>query len=81
MRKVAKHRSKKEQRLYELKVIGASVFVGALFCWVVWWFSGLREFVVGGTVFGAFIGGGLAWTLFAFARACENRPNRNSWFN
>lgn len=81
MLKMAKHQSKKAKRTYEIKVICAAVFVGALFCAVVWWFSGLREFVVGGTVFGAFLGGGLAWALFAFAKACENRPNRNSWFN
>lgn len=77
MLKVAKHRSKKEQRTYELKVIAASTFVGAVFCWVVWWFSGLREFVVGGTVFGACLGGLLAWVLFAFARACAARGDRD----
>lgn len=75
MLKTAKHQSK-AKRAYEMKVICAAALLGALCCAVVCWFSGLREFVVGGTVFGGFLFGGLAWVLFAFSDASPDFTER-----
>ncbi|TPG86722.1 hypothetical protein EAH72_34495 [Pseudomonas caspiana] len=84
MLKMAKHQSKKAKRTYEIKVICAAALVGALFCGVVWWFSGMREFVVGGTVFGGCLFGLLAWVLFAFTHSDVPRSDKDivrDWLN